>query len=115
MDTMDDYAVRLKKQFDKCDVDCSKLLEGDELVEMARWVWDTFHPDGEAIDAEVRTRCKLPLTHTHNQQAAPYAHAQPASSDQRAAPYDLHSCCQTPHGLPTHCLFPAQLVADPLR
>ena len=57
-DTMDDYAVRLKKQFDKCDVDCSKLLEGDELVQMARWVWATFHPDGEQIDPEV---------HTHNQ------------------------------------------------
>merc|ERR1712166_498661 len=55
-DTMDDYAVRLKKQFDKCDVDCSKLLEGDELVQMARWVWDTFHPDGEAIDAETQQK-----------------------------------------------------------
>ena len=62
-DTMDDYAVRLKKQFDKCDVDCSKLLEGEELVQMARWVWATFHPDGEEIDAEVRTHTtsNLPL------------------------------------------------------
>jgi len=56
VETLEEYSVRLKKQFDKCDVDCNKLLQGEELSDMAAWVWKTFHPDGVQIDPETQRK-----------------------------------------------------------
>ena len=44
--------MRAQKKFDKLDADGNGLLEGDELVELAEWVWSSFHPGGDALSEE---------------------------------------------------------------
>ena len=44
---------RAMKKFRELDVDGSGALEGAELVQLAEWVWSSFHPDGQVMgDAE---------------------------------------------------------------
>ena len=44
--------IRARKKFDKLDINQNGLLEGDELLELAEWVWSSFHPGGEPLSGE---------------------------------------------------------------
>ena len=49
---VDKMLMKAQKKFDKLDADGNGHLEGDELVELAEWVWSSFHPGGEALSEE---------------------------------------------------------------
>ena len=56
---MDKALVRARKKFDQLDEDSSGLLEGDELLRLAEWLWSSFHPGGKALsvpEQEAETR-----------------------------------------------------------
>ena len=42
-------------KFNELDTDESAVLEGKEVLSMAEWVWQSFHP-GEKITAEEREK-----------------------------------------------------------
>lgn len=44
---LDKMILKARKKFDKLDVNGDNVLEGDELVGMAIWVWSGFHPGGD--------------------------------------------------------------------
>ena len=46
---VDKELVRARKKFNQLDGDGNGCLAGDELAELARWVFDSFHPDGQAL------------------------------------------------------------------
>ena len=41
--------VRAEKKFRSLDVDGSNYLAGEELLELAQWVWASFHPGGKPL------------------------------------------------------------------
>lgn len=43
---------RAKKKFDALDLDGNGVLNGIELMNLANWVWDSFHPGGEPLPEE---------------------------------------------------------------
>eukprot|EP00658_Telonema_sp_P-2_P035071 TRINITY_DN25556_c0_g1_i3.p1 TRINITY_DN25556_c0_g1~~TRINITY_DN25556_c0_g1_i3.p1 ORF type:complete len:334 (+),score=66.25 TRINITY_DN25556_c0_g1_i3:113-1114(+) len=43
---------RARKKFDSLDADSNGVLRGEELLALSRWLWDSFHPDGEPLSAE---------------------------------------------------------------
>jgi len=43
---------RARKKFTQMDVDGNGVLNGDELVKLSLWVFDSFHPGGEPISAK---------------------------------------------------------------
>jgi len=51
---MDNMVERAKKKFNKLDKDDSGTLEGEEVEELAAWVWNKFHPGGKEIESDVR-------------------------------------------------------------
>ena len=44
--------MKAQKKFDQLDANSNGLLEGDELVALAEWVWSSFHPGGDALSDE---------------------------------------------------------------
>ena len=44
--------MRAQKKFDKLDANGNGVLEGDELLGLAEWVWSSFHPGGVALTAD---------------------------------------------------------------
>ena len=46
--------LRAKKKFDVLDTDSSGLLAGPELEQLSKWLFESFHPGGEALHAEVQ-------------------------------------------------------------
>ena len=49
---MDRMVMRAQKKFDKLDANGNGVLEGDELLGLAEWVWSSFHPGGVALTAD---------------------------------------------------------------
>ena len=43
-----------RTKFEELDTDSSGTLEHDELKDLALWVFDSFHPGGEALSAEAQ-------------------------------------------------------------
>ena len=46
--------LRAKQKFDGLDTDSSGLLAGPELEQLSKWLFESFHPGGEALHAEVQ-------------------------------------------------------------
>ena len=44
--------MKAHNKFDKLDANGNGLLGRDELVELAEWVWSSFHPGGDALSEE---------------------------------------------------------------
>ena len=51
---MDKMMMRAKKKFDRLDVDGNGVLEGEELIGLAEWVWSRFHPGGETLSEDLK-------------------------------------------------------------
>ena len=49
------FLMRARAMFDKLDTNGNKLLEKDEIQELVQWVWNSFHPGGEALTDEQKT------------------------------------------------------------
>jgi hypothetical protein len=45
---------RAKKKFAQMDVDGNGVLDGDELLNLADWIFGSFHPGGERLDPEAK-------------------------------------------------------------
>ena len=41
--------MRAHKKFDQLDLDGNGTLEEDELLRLANWVWNSFHPNGAPL------------------------------------------------------------------
>ena len=41
--------MRARKKFDQLDLDGNGTLEEDELLRLANWVWNSFHPNGAPL------------------------------------------------------------------
>jgi len=54
---------RAAKKFQELDKDGNGVLEGDELVPLAEWVWSSFHPDGEPISGAEKKAMVEKLMH----------------------------------------------------
>jgi len=46
---LDKMLMKARKKFNKLDVNGDNVLEGDELIGMAIWVWSSFHPGGKPL------------------------------------------------------------------
>ena len=58
---MSDVLVRAKRKFDQLDTDKNGFLNGAEVVELANWLWQIFHPRGEHISDERRKQLCVEL------------------------------------------------------
>jgi len=47
---IDKQLMRAEKKFKALDVNGDGVLSGDEIIEVAEWVWGAFHPGGDIID-----------------------------------------------------------------
>jgi hypothetical protein len=54
--------TRAKKKFDQMDKDGNGVIDGTELEELARWMFTSFHPDGQPVPAEVVAKDTKKLT-----------------------------------------------------
>merc|ERR1711998_302137 len=45
-------SARAQKKWDELDADNSDVLDGDEVMELAEWVWKSFRPGKEITPAQ---------------------------------------------------------------
>jgi len=51
---MDKMVERAKQQFSKFDANGNGLLDGEELEDLAAWLWKSFKPGGQEICNEIK-------------------------------------------------------------
>ena len=56
MREIDKELKRARKKFKQMDADGSGFLDGNELEELARWVFRSFHPGGEPLSEQQLTK-----------------------------------------------------------
>ena len=42
--------LRAEEKFLEFDTDCSGTIRGDEVLNIANWVWQSFHPNKEPLE-----------------------------------------------------------------
>ena len=67
-DVVDAVLLKARVMFDQFDVDSNGVLEGEEVENLAAWVFDHFHPGGEPITLDIREKeaTKLMTRHDEN-------------------------------------------------
>ena len=50
-------------RFDQLDRDGSGYLQGDELLALVGWVWDSYHPKGQPLGKQHRVELRKKLMH----------------------------------------------------